>query len=156
MQSKLIALAFLSIAVCFWSSFIVIGQCNSPAVFNSSGDNTFFVPARVNSLVVEVWGAGAGGGGSANGSGGGGGGGAYSRSELIVSPGSVYTVFVGQGGGSGINGQDSWIALSENEANKVVLAKGGLSPGINGQLSGSGGFSVNGIGTLDLVAETVP
>lgn len=142
-------ITILVFAVCFWSSFGVLGQCNSPVVLNSPGDNTFFVPAGVNSLVVEVWGAGAGGGGrTVDGTGGGGGGGAYSRSELIVTPGSVYTVFIGQGGGSSTNGQDSWIALSENEANKVVLAKGGLSPGINSQLGGLGGSEVNGIGTF--------
>ncbi|WP_373522497.1 T9SS type A sorting domain-containing protein [Aquiflexum sp.] len=140
---------FLLVNLFLWGGSQVYGQCNSPVVFNSPGDNTFFVPAGVNSLVVEVWGAGAGGAGrTINGTGGGGGGGAYSRSELIVTPGSVYTVFVGQGGGSSTNGQDSWIALSENEANKVVLAKGGLSPGINSQLSGLGGSSANGVGTF--------
>ena len=127
----------------------MFGQCNSPVVFNTPGEYSFFVPAGVNSLEIEVWGAGASGGGrTTNGTGGGGGGGAYSRSEINVVPGTVYTVSVGAGGLSNANGEDSWIALSEAIANKVVLAKGGLSPGNNNTLGGLGGSSANGIGTF--------
>jgi hypothetical protein len=133
----------------YWSSYSATAQCNSPLVYNTPGNNTFFVPAGVNSIVVEVWGAGAGGGDrTSDGSGGGGGGGAYSRSEINVVPGTVYTVSVGAGGLSNANGEDSWIALSEATANKVVLARGGLSPGNNNALGGLGGSSANGIGTF--------
>jgi hypothetical protein len=133
----------------YWNSYSATAQCNSPLVYNTPGNNTFFVPAGVNSIVVEVWGAGAGGGGrTSDGSGGGGGGGAYSRSEINVVPGTVYTVSVGAGGLSNANGEDSWIALSEAIANKVVLAKGGLSPGNNNATGGLGGSSAIGIGTF--------
>lgn len=133
----------------YWSILDTSAQCNSPVVFNVPGEHTFFVPAGVNSLEIEVWGAGAGGGGrNTNGTGGGGGGGAYSRSEINVVPGTVYTISVGAGGHSDTNGGDSWVAPSEAITNKMVLAKGGLSPGINNIVGGLGGSSVNGLGTF--------
>jgi hypothetical protein len=140
---------FLLVSLFQWGSSNVYAQCNSPVIFNSPGEFDFFVPAGVNSLEIEVWGAGAGGGGrTTNGTGGGGGGGAYSRSEITVIPGTVYTVSVGAGGLSNINGEDSWIAMSDAISNKVVLAKGGESPGPNNTNGGLGGSSANGIGTF--------
>lgn len=150
MNNKITLTQFILLfAVFFGSNISAFGQCNSPVVFNSPGENTFFVPAGVNSLIVEVWGAGGGGGGrTENGTGGGGGGGGYSRSEIIVIPGSVYTVWVGAGGLSGINGEDSWVAPTDDITNRIVLAKGGESPGINTPAGGLGGSSANGIGTF--------
>lgn len=140
---------FFLISLFLWGSSKVSAQCNSPVIFNSPGEFDFFVPAGVNSLVIEVWGAGGGGGGrTTSGTGGGGGGGAYSRSEINVIPGSVYTVSVGAGGLSNINGEDSWVALSDAISNKIVLAKGGQSPGEDNINGGLGGSSANGIGTF--------
>jgi len=140
---------FLSVSFFLWESSQVFGQCNSPVVFNTPGEYSFFVPAGVNSLEIEVWGAGAGGGGrTTNGTGGGGGGGAYSRSEINVVPGTVYTVSIGAGGLSNNNGGDSWVALSDAISNKKVLAKGGQSPDVNNVLGGVGGSSAIGIGTF--------
>ncbi|WP_373496531.1 glycine-rich domain-containing protein [Aquiflexum sp.] len=140
---------FLLVSLFQWEGSVVFGQCSSPVIYSNPGEFNFFVPAGVNSLEIEVWGAGAGGAGrTTNGSGGGGGGGAYSRSEIIVVPGSVYTVLVGAGGLSNNNGGDSWVAPTETISNKVILAKGGLSPGNNNVAGGSGGSFDNGIGTF--------
>ena len=144
-QAHLYLLLFL--ALCETSK--VYGQCNSPVTYSNSGQYTFNVPAGVNSIQVEVWGAGAGGGGRTTaGTGGGGGGGAYSRSEIAVIPGTVYVVSVGAGGLSNSNGEDSWLAPLDAIPNKSVLAKGGLSPGNNNPNGGLGGSSANGIGTF--------
>lgn len=63
------------------------------------------VPDGVNSVLIEIWGAGGGGGAPVNCicclAGGGGGGGAYARKFLPVTPGTAYTVCVGGGGVGG-------------------------------------------------------
>ncbi len=65
--------------------------------FNSSG--SFTPPAGVTQVVVECWGGGGRGSSISSGTtgGGGGGGGAYSRSLVAVTPGTPYTVTVGDG-----------------------------------------------------------
>ncbi|MEO8068763.1 MAG: T9SS type A sorting domain-containing protein [Flavobacteriales bacterium] len=62
-------------------------------IFTSSG--TFVVPAGVDTITVEL--VGAGGNGGTNG-GGGGGGGAYARRTSAVTPGSSISIVVGTGG----------------------------------------------------------
>lgn len=62
-------------------------------IFTSSGQ--FTVPAGVESITVEL--IGAGGNGASNG-GGGGGGGAYARGTYAVTPGASFSVVVGTGG----------------------------------------------------------
>ena len=69
------------------------GALFAQATFTSSGQ--FTVPAGVDTITVEL--IGAGGNGASNG-GGGGGGGAYTRRTYAVVPGTSYSVVVGTGG----------------------------------------------------------
>ncbi len=81
-----------------------------------AGASTFVVPAGVNALTVQAWGA--GGSGTSSGvasGGGGGGGGGYARSVFAsVSPGTSYNLYVGAGGGApsagnvGLPGETTW------------------------------------------------
>jgi hypothetical protein len=75
-------------------------------------DQAFVVPNGVSQIFVKVWGAGGGGSVSAPLSiGAPGGSGAYVAGVLSTTPGSQYTVMVGQGGGSdGTNGPSSLCA----------------------------------------------
>lgn len=99
----------------------------------SSGTGSFQVPANVNFLIVEMWGA--GGGGGAGGvsscyacgfatSGAGGGSGGYKKTILAVSSGQIINYSVGIGGGSGIAGQASTFG---------GLTIAGGNPGADGQ-----------------------
>jgi|GEM_PF-3595240 len=62
-------------------------------IFTASG--TFVVPVGVNSITIEMVGAGGSGGGNG---GGGGGGGGYAKGTFTVSPGTSYSIVVGVGG----------------------------------------------------------
>ncbi|MBG6110391.1 hypothetical protein IWX84_001259 [Flavobacterium sp. CG_9.10] len=122
-----------------------------PATFQTSGTSTWTCPAGVTRITVEAWGGG-GRGAVSTGAGdgyGGGGGGAYAKSDISVTPGTVYTVNVGAGGvfngGSltAINGGDSYF----NNLT-TILAVGGIGAG-NQQREGSpGGQAVNCIGDI--------
>jgi predicted CxxxxCH...CXXCH cytochrome family protein len=110
--------------------------------FNTAG--TFTVPAGVNQITVEAWGAGGGGGGGAGkqtGTGGGGGG-AYARSVLSVTPSTGSPVMVGAGGASDTAGSSSTF-----DANVVVAAGG--SAGSAAGTGGAGGST--GASTGDVV-----
>jgi hypothetical protein len=87
-------------------------------------NGTFTVPANVNYVTIEAWGAGGTGGLSTRlgGRGGGGSGGAYAKTmNYPVNPGQGYTVTVGQGGAGN---RDSWF-----DNINVVLARGGTNGG---------------------------
>lgn len=89
------------------------------SVFYTS--STFTPPANVNYITVEAWGAGGSGGFSSRfgGRGGGGSGGAYVKTQNYpVTPGTPYTVTVGQGGAGN---RDSWF-----NSITTILAKGGI------------------------------
>ncbi|WP_460390446.1 glycine-rich domain-containing protein, partial [Algoriphagus aestuariicola] len=98
-----------------------------------SANSTFYVPANVYSITIEVYGAG-GGGGNASGAGGGG----YSiRKNIPVTPGEAIGIFVGQGGArGGNNGGVSYATRDSNIAdqlgNSLVFANGGLGNGSGG------------------------
>src|SRR5262249_27049184 len=127
----------------------------------------FVVPAGVNHVLLEMWGAGGGGGGggtAVGGGGGGGGGGAYSRTVVAVTPGSTYQLVVGAGGTGGQieqNGGDGG-DTSIQDSSAVILAsapggKGG-SPGVGGAtcsnptaLPGNGGLG----GPLGSLGEAI-
>src|SRR5687768_14131748 len=76
--------------ICLLLSGSMFGQ---EETFTTSG--TFIVPEDVTSITVEL--IGAGGNGASNG-GGGGGGGAYVRGAFSVTPGTSYSIFIGEAG----------------------------------------------------------
>jgi hypothetical protein len=103
-------------------------------------------PSGVNQIIVELWG-GAGGGGISGGSsaspvrGGSGGNGGYNKATIQVSPGSVYSIVIGEGGaaatsmfsgGNSRNGQPSTF-------NNILIADFGRG-GSNYNASASGGI----------------
>jgi hypothetical protein len=127
------------------------------STYSIPGTYTYTIPACVNSIVVECWGAGGGGGGNSTTQygAGGGGGGAYSKSTLTVTPGATFTVTVGAGGlgGSsvgyhhGYDGADSYFTGSTS----LVLAKGGAGgtgPNAASGIGGIGGAASAGIGDV--------
>ncbi|WP_296701042.1 T9SS type A sorting domain-containing protein, partial [Algoriphagus sp.] len=108
------------------------------AVYSTNG--TFYVPANVYSITIEVYGAGGGGN-----SGVGGGGGAYSiRTNIPVTPGEPLGVFAGQGGGQGASGGTSYVTRDSNIANQLanslVYAYGGNTNSSGAFSQGTGGF----------------
>src|SRR5690606_5163207 len=109
--------------------------------FTSSG--TWTVPAGVTQITVEAWGAGGGGGDrTSNGYAGGGGGGAYSRSSIPVIPGQTYSLSIGEGGTSEVDGGNTIFGSS------IVVAAGGKS-GKNNNASGvSGGLDSESVGDI--------
>lgn len=101
--------------------------------FTSNG--IFTVPAGINSITVEAWGAGGKGSSlSTNTAGGGGGGGAYAKKVIATTPGTVFTVTVGTGATTTAAGGDSWFGSTA-----TVLAKGGNSAADNSTTGANGG-----------------
>ena len=136
----------LSFAAMFIFSDSVIAQGSQ--TFSTAGTftNGFTIPAGVNSITVQAWGAGGGGGiDAANNNGGpGGGGGAYASSVITVSPGNSYTIVVGAGGSGAINGGAAATAGGQSSFGALVIASGGgfsttSTAGQGGQASGSTG-----------------
>jgi hypothetical protein len=91
---------------------------------------TFVVPAGVNKLSVELYGAGGGGAVVSCNGGGGAGGGAYTSTILTVQEGQVLTISVGSKGRAGTtavppggNGGDTQVLDANN--NVLVVAYGG-------------------------------
>lgn len=62
----------------------------------TGADQTFTVPAGVNSINIKTWGAGGGGSQAPGGAGG------YASGTLPVTQGDVLTIITGQGGGTGL------------------------------------------------------
>ena len=111
------------------------GVCS--AVF--SGNSTFYVPANVYSITIEVYGGGGGGGNN----GGGGGGGYTIRQNIAVTPGESIAVYVGSGGANnGSDGgvsyvsRDSSIPLPGRVTNSMVFANGGKGAPASGNALG--------------------
>ncbi len=119
----------------------------SVSSYSSSGTYTFTVPAGIYCIQVEAWGGGGRGGNtSGDGAAGGGGGGAYSRSIVTVTPGSSYTVNIGQGSSSTSAGGDTWFSPG-TVSNALALAKGGSSVNTSTQ-GGAGGAASGGVGDV--------
>lgn len=118
-----------------WSSSLL-----AQAIFTSSG--VFVVPAGVDTIAIEL--VGAGGNGGTNGAGGGGGGG-YARGTFVVSPGTSYSIVVGTGGsglativgGLGILAGAGGNGTSVSNPNIGGGGAGGV--GLGGQVSRTGG-----------------
>ncbi|MFN7012730.1 MAG: glycine-rich domain-containing protein, partial [Bacteroidia bacterium] len=116
------------------------------------GNSTFTVPANVFSITIEVYGG--GGGGNSHGGGGGG----YSiRQNISVVPGEPLGIFVGAGGGNGVNGGTSYVTRDSSDPNTLPVSlvyatggNGGNSANSAGGIrdprfnSGSNGASSNG------------
>jgi len=106
---------------------------NGRQEFQASG--TFTVPAGVNKLSVELYGAGGGGAVVTCNGGGGGGGGAYTSTILAVQAGQVLTITVGVKGRAGItgnpsggNGGDTQVLDANNNLLAVGYGGGGGQP----------------------------
>lgn len=114
------------------------------STFSTPGTYTWVCPAGVNTINVDLYGAGGGGGygGSSNGQGGGGGGGGgfSSRASIPVSCGVSYTIVVGTGGtgGTATVAAGSGSLTSATFGAIVVTASGG-SGGNNYSIGGAGG-----------------
>ncbi|GAA0877648.1 hypothetical protein GCM10009119_06160 [Algoriphagus jejuensis] len=102
-------------------------------------DGTFYVPAGVTQITIEVWGGG-GAGASGNVITAGGGGGGYSRRTFSVTPGQALAVYVGKGGVANSalqanrDGALSYVSVNSSEplpdriTNSIIFANGGKSP----------------------------
>ncbi|WP_373396654.1 glycine-rich domain-containing protein [Algoriphagus halophilus] len=119
-----------------------------------TADGTFYVPAGITEITVQVWGAGAGGG-SKKTKGAGGGGGGFSSVTVSVNPGDPIGVFVGKGGAGGvtngnsaIKGGDSYVTKNSSDPNpqttSIAYAYGGSAPTISGPGIGGVGTTSNG------------
>jgi hypothetical protein len=129
----------------FVISSYTLGQ--AVETITTTGAGTWTAPCGVTSITLELWGAG-GGGASVSGNpamGGGGAGGAYVRVTYPVTPGTTYNFFVGTGGGSGADGQDTWF-----DANTKLLAVRGIGAGAT--LAANNSF---GAGAIALTAGNI-
>ncbi len=145
-------------------SFSFPGQAHaSTETFSSTGFAAWTAPAGVTSAIVACWGGGGAGFlGTTSGGGSGGGGGAFASSTVVVTPGTKYTLYIGEGGAtSGANGATSTFATTT-----VVAAPGwggksfttgfGLggavasSTGTTTAAGGRGGNGANGGGDSDI------
>ncbi|NVK53697.1 MAG: hypothetical protein HWD85_12245, partial [Flavobacteriaceae bacterium] len=129
------------------------GVCSAVFTPNSGEFQTFFVPANVYSITIEVYGGGAGGSTNNSGGGRGGGGGAYSiRTDIPVTPGEPLGVMVGNGGGTDQNGGASYVTRDSNNPDQIgtslIFANGGNTMGAGGtydtRYSGENGGNRNG------------
>ena len=117
-------------------------------ILTSTG--TFIVPAGVDTITVEL--IGAGGNGASNGGGGGGGGG-YARGTFAVTPGTTYSVVVGEGGSelATIVGGLGMFANAGGNATTVsnpnVGGGGAGGSGVGGQVNRTGGAGGGGYWT---------
>lgn len=110
-------------------------------LFSASG--TFTAPAGVTAVAIEAWGAGGGGGVSSPINclaGAGGGGGAYVRTVVPVTPGTIYNIVIGQGGGPAasatVNGGDG---EDTTFGGALLVAGGGMGAQSSG-VPGTGGL----------------
>jgi hypothetical protein len=138
---------FLILLIIFGTLFFKSGHSKAVVVpFISSG--TWTIPANVFSVVFDVWGGGgAGGGSTTNGTaGGGGGGGGYCQKTAAVTPGTIYSITVGDliagGTGSGLPGNDS--SVQDPSSATICTGTGGGGGGANNGTGGNGGVGLNG------------
>jgi hypothetical protein len=117
--------------------------------FQTTGLQTYTVPAGVTQITVEAWGGGGAGGGAVRGRGGGGGGGAYAKSILTVTSGAQYNLFVASFKESTVtssaednNGNSSWF-----DTESRLIAKGGIG--------GAPAFNTNGIGGIGSISGSI-
>ncbi len=125
----------------------VLGRLPNISTFSNVGNNSFVVPANVNYLYINFWGAaGSGSNDDINTnyttpySGGGGG---YFQGYVYVTPGDVLTFVIGSGGastnsdGNGFDGGNSYI--KDNNGNDLVTIIGGKKGTNNNSAPATGG-----------------
>ena len=115
-------------------------------LFSATG--TFTAPAGVTAVAIEAWGAGGGGGVTSPNNclaGAGGGAGAYVRTVVQVTPGTLYNVVIGQGGGPAASGSvnagdggDTTFGGALLDAGGGMGAQSNGNPGAGGQVMMSG------------------
>ena len=130
--------------------------------YGTLGSNTWTCPVGVTNVQVECWGGGGTGASArrpstANGYGGGGGGGAYAKSNVTVTAGSSYTIYVGGGGFhttatiaatgvAGAPGTNSWFGTSST-TNALAAGGNGAQDSLgNSSSGGTGGTTAASIG----------
>lgn len=133
--------------------------------FTTTGTTSWTCPAGVNNVEVLVVAGGGGGGGGFDtwaGGGGGGAGGLIYRDNYAVSPGSSYTVTVGDGGAGGVGSNSPrYGASGQNSLFDSLIAVGGSggnawnsSTGSTAPTGGSGGGGQNSSGPFPGAAGT--
>ena len=117
------------------------------SVFDQPGDSIFTVPTSVQTLYVEMWGAGGAGGTQLGATGGGS---AYVSFAYPVTPGDQITVMVGQGGQNyGAGGGASLLFLDYGLSSEILMGVsagggGGASDGNSGNSWSGGGGGAGG------------
>jgi hypothetical protein len=114
-------------------------------VINASG--TYKVPAACTSITVKVWGQ---GGGSSYCNGfpdGPGGGGGYVTGTLSTSPGTVWTIKINEGAGSGFNAGGGYAGILLSATPYLIAGGGGAGDANTTEAGGAGGSNVGGKGT---------
>lgn len=122
--------------------------------FTTAGYAAWTPPATITSANVACWGGGGGGGDGSNTGGGGGGGGAFASSTVAVTPGTLYTLFIGSGGlgadvssnASGSNGTASTFSTTTVVAAGGTGGSGGSS---NDPSGGAGGTTAASTGDVE-------
>lgn len=124
-----------------------IGSATTTTVaYNTAGSSTFVVPAGINNVTVQAWGAG-GGGAAGNGTnrGGHGGGGGYAKAVIATTPAESLTVEVGSGGAKAAANQNGGggggYSAVKRSATFLVQAGGGGGGGgtVGTGVGGNGG-----------------
>lgn len=123
--------------------FILIGGIEIFAQSGSmefTGSGSFTVPDGVNSVFIEVIGAGGSGGGNGTG---GGGGGAYASGEYAVTPLQVMTITIGLGGINEETGTTSvdGLLMATGGSNGVSVPNPEIGGGGNGGVSYGGNIA---------------
>lgn len=137
----------LLLMVLFVSITHLISFGQSSQTFSTPGTYNFTVPAGVTTLNVQAWGSGGGGHNSYNKAGGGG---AFAgTNNIIVTPGSIYTITVGAGAGAGNDGADSSfgsLVIAKGGKGGANLGTGGLASASEGAIKFDGGNGGSSIG----------
>ena len=104
------------------------------------------VPSGATTLVIKSWGGGGGGGGRITGQAGGGGGGGFIIKTISVSPGTLYSYTVGNGGNrggvspnsNGTSGENSTVTVGASYVGGGGGAGNVIASGSGGTTSGNG------------------
>lgn len=134
------------------TSIFTFTQSTYTQSFTTTGTSYWICPSGVTSITVECFGAGGGGGGAAatatsntTRGGGGAGGGYVKRTSYTVTPGTSYTIYVGNGGSAGStaggNGGEGETSYFINSSTIAAVGGNGGNGGTaaSGTCNGTGG-----------------